>query len=60
VVIAMAKKKMAYIKPADDWIEQLLLDLVRKHVPDDQTIAVMAWLTSRADAWRVVQRMRIT
>jgi len=56
----MAKKQQTYVKPADDGIEQLLLDLVRKHVPDDQTIAVMAWLTSRADAWRAMQRMRIT
>ena len=56
----MAKKKKYYVKPADEEIEQLLLDLVRKHVPDDQTVAVMAWLTSRADAWRVMQRMRVT
>ena len=56
----MAKTKKAYVKPADDNIEQLLLDLVRKHVPADQTVVVMAWLTSRADAWRAMQQMRIT
>ena len=56
----MARKKKAYVKPADDDIEQLLLDLVRKHVPDDQTVEIMAWLTSRADAWRAMQQMRIT